>query len=120
MDRFGPFEYRARGSDTIFIRRVVENMGCKTVAYCPDMVVKHAELTSVKTYYKKIYIYNRSRKSYRHIKNVRPLNFSERLTTFWLIARKKKVRESARLFFLLLGGVFTWWWAGFNVSRSDV
>jgi hypothetical protein len=32
MDRFGPFEERARGADVIFVQRVVSGLGCDAVS----------------------------------------------------------------------------------------
>jgi hypothetical protein len=47
MARCGPFLVRARGSDTIFVRAVVDALSCEAVAYCPEMSVRHAELESI-------------------------------------------------------------------------
>jgi glycosyltransferase involved in cell wall biosynthesis len=110
MDRFGPFERRARGADTIFIRRVVDGTSCEAVAYCEDMAVRHAELDSINTYYKKINTYGRSRQAYRHIIQVRPLSMRERLNVFWGVARKRGLADTITLFALLIGGVLAWWW----------
>jgi glycosyltransferase involved in cell wall biosynthesis len=110
MDRFGPFERRARGSDTIFIRRVVDGMSCEAVAYCEDMAVKHAELDSINTYYKKINTYGRSRQAYRHIIQVRPLSMTERLNVFWGVARKRGLVDTVNLLVMLIGGAVAWWW----------
>jgi len=110
MDRFGPFEHRARGSDTIFIRRVVDGKSCEAVAYFEDMAVKHAELDSINTYYKKINTYGRSRQAYRHIIQVRPLSMRERLNVFWGVARKRGLADTIKLFAMLIGGAVAWWW----------
>lgn len=119
MQRFGPFVQRARGSDTIFVRSVVEAESCAAVAYCPDMAVQHAELESIAVYYDKVRTYGRSRKAYRHIKRVRPLNQKERLHVFWQVTRRRRVLDSARLFALLVGGSLAWWWGGLWVARSN-
>lgn len=119
MERFGPFVHRARGSDTIFVRSVVEADSCGAVAYCPDMAVQHAELESIAVYYDKVRTYGRSRKAYRHIKRVRPLSQRERLHVFWQVTRRRRILDSARLFALLVGGSIAWWWGGLWVSRSN-
>jgi len=119
MDRFGPFECRARGSDTIFIRRVVDASSCAAVAWCEKMAVRHAELDSIQTYYRKINTYGRSRQAYRHIIKVRPLSMAERLNVFWSIARKRRLADSIHLFVLLMGGAMAWWRGGLKVPASD-
>ena len=82
MDRFGPFASRARGSDTIFVRSVVEALSSDAVAYEPSMMVQHAELDSLGVYFGKIRTYGRSRKTYQHITTVRPLDREQRLEAF--------------------------------------
>jgi glycosyltransferase involved in cell wall biosynthesis len=119
LDRFGPFIQRERGSDTIFVRGVVEGLGCDAVAYLPDMAVRHAELESIGVYYDKVRTYGRSRKAYRHITTVRPLSAMERLRVFREATRRHPMRDSMQLFALLLGGQFAWWWGGLGVKRSD-
>lgn len=119
MDRFGPFVPRARGSDTIFIRRVVDGSSCEAVAFCEKMAVRHAELDSINAYYRKIWTYSRSRQAYRHIINVRPLSMKERLHAFWLVARKNGLIDSVKLFALLIGGSIAWWRGGLKILPSD-
>jgi hypothetical protein len=119
MDRFGPFERRARGSDTIFIRRVVDASSCDAVTYCEKMAVRHAELDSIQTYYRKINTYGRSRQAYQHIIKVRPLSMTERLNVFWSIARKRRLADSIHLFVLLMGGAMAWWRGGLKAPSSD-
>ena len=103
-DRFGPFVQRSRGSDTIFVRRVVDELSCSAVAYCPEMRVQHAELDSISAYYAKVSTYGRSRKAYGHIKVVRPLSQKERLQVFWEATRRHRVIDTVQLFALLIGG----------------
>jgi glycosyltransferase involved in cell wall biosynthesis len=110
FDAYGPFEDRPRGADTIFVRRVVNGEGCGAVAYANDMVVRHAELDGVATYYKKMFIYGRSRTLYQHIMATRPLNMAERLRAFRACGNGG-VRSTLGfwlLAFLLAGGVAAW------------
>jgi glycosyltransferase involved in cell wall biosynthesis len=119
MDRFGPFIQRARGSDTIFVRAVVDALSCKAAAYCPEMVVQHAELESLTVYYSKVRTYARSRQAYRHITQVRPLSQQERLRAFWEATKQRPFVDSVQLFALLVLGSFVWWHGGLNFSSSD-
>lgn len=115
----GPFVERGRGSDTIFIRRLVDTQGCHAVAYCPGMATRHAELESIGVYYSKIMTYARSRKAYSHIETVRPLDREERLAVFRAATRHSPVVDSVVLFTLLVGGMLAWWWGGLGVGQSD-
>ena len=119
MDRFGPFLQRARGSDTIFVRAVVDALSCNAVAYCPDMVVQHAELESMTVYYSKIRTYARSRKAYQHITKVRPLSQQERLRAFWEATKQRPLVDSVQLFALLVFGSIVWWYGGLNFPGND-
>jgi len=120
MDRFGPFEHRARGSDTIFVRRVVDGSGCNAVSYCQRMIVRHAELESISAYYRKIAIYSRSRRAYGHIIKVRPLSTNERLGVFRRIAREKRLTDTIMLITLLIGGMIAWWWGGLQRTARAI
>lgn len=119
LHELGPFVERARGADSIFVRRVSDTLGCKAVAYCPDMAVQHAELNSIRVYYSKIITYARSRKSYRHIETVRPLSQGERLNVFRATVRNLPLRKSLQLFGLLAWGSLAWWYGGLGVKQSD-
>jgi glycosyltransferase involved in cell wall biosynthesis len=119
MEAIGPFEQRARGADTIFVRQVVESAGTHAVKYCPDMVVRHAELESVAAYYRKMGIYAHARQAYRHITSVRALSLRERLAVFLRVTEASSLWDSMFLFLLLSAGVFAWWRGGLNVPPSD-
>jgi len=119
MDRCGPFTQRARGSDTIFVRRIVGELSCDAVTYCPGMCVQHAELESVSVYYGKVATYGRSRKAYRHITKVRPLSQKERFNVFREATRKHGIIDKVQLFTLLVGGAIAWWLGGFLTAKSN-
>jgi glycosyltransferase involved in cell wall biosynthesis len=119
MDRFGPFERRMRGADTLFLRRVVDGLSCAAVAYCAEMAVRHAELRSAGSYYRKALIYSRSQAAFRHMESVRPLSLPLRLRVFRRAAREHlRFGDSLYLAALLLGGMFAWWLGG-RVSRTE-
>jgi glycosyltransferase involved in cell wall biosynthesis len=119
MDQFGPFIHQARGSDTIFVRRVVDALSCEAVAYCSGMAVQHVELKSIGVYYKKVMIYARSAKSYRQIISARSLSQKERLRVYRQTIRRMPVTDSVLLFMLLLGGAVAWLVGSLAVSAPD-
>lgn len=75
----GPFVERRRGSDTIFVRRVVDRLLPSAARYVHEMRVRHLEVDSLSTYCCKMRIYGRSRQLYQRIVKTRPLSNKERL-----------------------------------------
>lgn len=110
FDRFGPFVERRRGADTIFVRRVVQELSCSVVRYDPSTIVEHLELDNVLTYYRKMATYGESRESYRHLSWTRPLTLRERVTVMRRAhrAHKLSVAESLYLLLLLSLGLLAW------------
>lgn len=86
-ERFGPFVERDRGADTIFVRSVVDGESCDAVSYNPEMVIDHLEMNRFKDYLKKMFIYGRSRKRYRHLKVTEALDLSDRIRIFHAVIR---------------------------------
>ena len=110
FEELGLFIERHRGSDTIFVRLVVEKHSVNSVRYCPNVRVKHMELDSLWSYYCKMFIYGRSRRMYKQISYTRSLNNSERCKIF-----KKTIHRNSyelirpiTLFFLLNIGLVFW------------
>ncbi|MFX0211570.1 MAG: glycosyltransferase [Candidatus Hodarchaeota archaeon] len=110
FDELGLFIERSRGSDTIFIRKVVEMYSCHSVVYCPDIRVKHMEIDNVLKYYRKMFIYGRSRQKYRNIAYTRSLNNCERIKVFLrtIHSQDYKSTKCIILFSLLAIGSFCW------------
>ena len=110
FDQYGPFVERPRGSDTIFVRRVVEGEGCAAAAYIPSMRIAHHEMDGIRTYYGKMFTYGRSRQLYRHIVRTRPLSSAERLEAFRATVRDGRYSwlQAAALGALLVGGMAAW------------
>jgi glycosyltransferase involved in cell wall biosynthesis len=108
--KYGPFVERPRGADTIFVRRVVEGEGCEAVAYAPAMRIAHAEMDGVRTYYRKMFTYGRSRQLYRHIVKTRPLGTEERVAAFCATVRGGGYSwiAAVALAGLLAGGMAAW------------
>jgi glycosyltransferase involved in cell wall biosynthesis len=110
MDRFGPFEERPRGADTVFVQRVVSGLGCESVYYDKQMLVRHAELDSIMSYYNKMYAYGKSCQLYQELVRTRPLVASERLRALRTCIAEGKYSTLESMLFggLLAGGVFAW------------
>jgi glycosyltransferase involved in cell wall biosynthesis len=118
FDRYGPFLDRPRGADAIFVRRVVDGEGCRSVAYHRGIRVVHAEMDSLWRYCLKVFTYGRSRQLYRHISTTRPLTFAERRFVLRACLRNKPYpwwRQAALVGGLAAGAVA--WHLGSVVGR---
>jgi glycosyltransferase involved in cell wall biosynthesis len=89
FDEAEPFLERARGSDTIFIRRCVDRYSCEVVRYSSRMRVRHLEIDSPDKFFRKLFIYGRSSREYRRVVNARPLTNWERFQVFRRTARDR-------------------------------
>jgi len=108
--RFGPFAGRSRGSDTIFVRRVVDSEGCGAVVFAPAMKVSHLEMNGVVTYVRKAFTYGRSLQSYCRVVPVKPLSFRDRLSVFRKTVNSKSygLARIMTLALLLAVGMLAW------------
>jgi glycosyltransferase involved in cell wall biosynthesis len=79
FDRCGPFMQVARGSDTVFVSRVVETDGAESVRYAHKAWLRHLEIVRLSDWYRKMGIYGRSSGRYRAWSHTRPLGFKQRL-----------------------------------------
>lgn len=109
-NRHGPFDDRSRGSDTIFVRRVIDGEGCTALVFVPAMVVSHLEMDGIATYLRKVFTYGRSMESYRRVIAVRPLTLGDRLEVFRKMVHSKSydVLRASTLAVLLGVGLGTW------------
>jgi glycosyltransferase involved in cell wall biosynthesis len=109
-DRYGPFVERHRGADTIFVRRVVNGEGCQAVTYSNDVCVEHGEMDGVMSYYKKMYIYGRSRQLYKNIMKTRSLTGAERMAALRACLRSGdySLLDAGLLVGVLAGGMAAW------------
>jgi len=109
FERHGPFLERRRGSDTIFVRKVVNAVGCSSVVYRPDVRVCHLELDSVAALYRKLYIYGRSSRLYGRVARCRSLSWSQRANIYRRTVRElgySRGRALDLLVLLVAGAVF--------------
>ena len=79
LEALGPFLERQRGADTIFVREAIDKFSCDVVRHCPDICVRHLEITNAWHWYRKMVIYGASQKRYGQIKKARGLTNAERL-----------------------------------------
>jgi glycosyltransferase involved in cell wall biosynthesis len=110
LEQFGPFVERPRGADTIFVRRVADGAGTHVVRYLPAMRITHAELDGVGTYFKKMFIYGRSRQRYRNLMPTRALSREERLAALRSAVQGRSLSAVRTLVLggLLAVGVVAW------------
>ncbi|MEW6144001.1 MAG: glycosyltransferase [Thermodesulfobacteriota bacterium] len=110
FDDLGMFIERERGADTIFVNGVVKKYSSRAVEFRESMKVRHMEIEKPLDYYKKVFTYGRSRKLYKHIVNIPPISYSQRLSIYKNVIKKKHYSfpKSAMLFLLLLAGVIFW------------
>jgi len=106
----GPFVERRRGSDTLFVRRVVDALSCESVRYRPDARVRHLEIQRVADYYRKLFVYSRSLRRLRDDARVRPLRTGQRLRVWRRAMRNRGASqaEAAALLAVLATGAIFW------------
>ncbi len=114
FETLGPFLERPRGADTLFVRKVAQELSCAAVAYAPSVVVTHLEIDRLRVYYKKVFLYGRHRRRNNHILRSRPLGLAERLAVFRRTAAlggHSRLRSAALLATLGVGAL-AWWLGG--------
>jgi glycosyltransferase involved in cell wall biosynthesis len=115
----GAFDEGARGSDVIFVQRVLARWGVDAVQYEPDAVVDHLEIDRASVYFRKAWLYGKSAYRYASIVPARPLRNGERLRIFGTTVAATELSwvESAYLFALLVAGV-TCYYSGWLAAAS--
>ena len=109
FQQVGPFSERRRGSDTLFVRRVVEALSPDAVRFLPELHVDHLEIATVRDYYRKLYVYGRSFRRFAPLGRVRPLTTRERLGVWRATVESRPPRDAAALLGVLALGVLFWW-----------
>ena len=110
FDDVGLFIDRKRGGDTIFVNSLVKKYFPQVVKYSDSMKVRHMEIGKPLDYYKKVFTYGRSRKLYKHIANIPPISYSQRLSSYKRVIKKRNYSfsKSLTLLLLLLAGMIFW------------
>ena len=60
FDRCGPFLEVMRGADSIFVNRAIEEYSSEIIRYVPDAAIRHLEITKLRDYLGKRFIYGKS------------------------------------------------------------
>ena len=109
FERVGRFTEMQRGADVIFLQRLIAEYSCDAIRHRADVVVRHLEVTSVPTWFRKLNVYGRSSRQYGRIASARPLNARERLQVFLATVRHRDysvVRQLQLITLLLIGVVY--------------
>jgi glycosyltransferase involved in cell wall biosynthesis len=117
FEQLGPFQIRARGADTMLVRRIVDALGCDAVRYEPEMLVRHLEMRTIADYLQKRAVYGGSNERVAREIAFRPLRSAER----WAIYRRTlgsgtSLVGAAALLALLVAGAFIYEWARRRVA----
>jgi glycosyltransferase involved in cell wall biosynthesis len=75
FEKFGLFQERLRGGDTIFVQKIVHSLAPSVVKFNSGMEVDHLEITSLEHYYSKRAIYGNSNE---HLAKEVPLSGAEK------------------------------------------
>jgi len=114
FDKTGPFDEWMRGADVIFVQRAIDAYSCGAIRYAPDMCVRHLEITSVWTWFRKMHIYGHSFRRYRERVQQTPLGARDRVRVF---ASTVRGGGYSPLKSLLLGGLLAGGLAAYELGR---
>lgn len=102
FEKFGLFQERLRGGDTLFVQKVVQSLTPSVVRFNPEMEVDHMEITSIDHYYSKRAIYGTSNEHLAKEVPFKPLPNRHRLTILIDLLRQKVLKPWDGLLLLLL------------------
>ncbi len=119
FDRCGPFLEVMRGADSIFVNRAIEEYSSEIIRYVPNAAIRHLEITGVRDYLRKRYIYGRSfQQNYSQRKRThRNMTVFER---FDIIRRTVKRNRYSKLQFLYLIVLVSIGMINFRLGRLSV
>jgi len=113
FDRLGPFDERRRGSDTIFVQRVLAEHGTDAVRYAPDAVVDHLEIDRIGVWFRKMFLYGRSNRLYADLVTTQPPHALDRAKIFRrTVCEARLGMPDAALLAAVLGAGVACWNAG--------
>lgn len=101
-DSCGPFLELARGADSLFVRKVVDEFGCAGVRYDDQVCIRHLEMDAIGDYYRKRIIYGKSYERYRKVRSARALSNRERFQIFRKTTRNQSCSTARNLLLAVL------------------
>lgn len=106
----GLFQERERGADTVFVRQAADRYSSEVIHYASELQVKLLEIKSLLAFYKKCFIYGKSRFHHNPIAYVRPLTLRERLSIFVAVLQNKRYSWLEAMFFftVIVLAFFSW------------
>ncbi len=105
FERHGPFVELTRGADAVFVSRVAAAEGCDTVSFLPELLLRHLEIEVWSDWPRKMFLYGRSYRGFRHLSGTHPLGIATRVAILARTARSRPFRTSR--IGALLGLAFT-------------
>ena len=106
----GLFQERERGSDTVFVRQAADRYSSEVVHYAAEVQVKFLDIQSLLVFFKKCFIYGKSRFHHNPFAYVRPLTLREKLSIFVAVLQNKRYSWLEALFFftVIVLAFFSW------------
>ncbi len=111
FDSVGPFSMVDRGGDSLFVQKVVKELGAGAVEFCPDALVDHLELNGARSYMRKMHTYGLHRETNNRLHaGIRPLSQRERFSVMTRTMRDNRYSPAQAVALLptLLGGYLGW------------
>jgi O-antigen biosynthesis protein len=116
FEKYGPFHTAARGSDTLFLRRLVSGEGPQAAQWSGEMRVRHLELSSAWMYIRKSFIYARARRRTMHLGQCEVLKPAESLEIFRGVCRGRSAADKFSLAVALSMGRLSWFAGSLRVN----
>jgi glycosyltransferase involved in cell wall biosynthesis len=109
FDRCGPFLEVMRGADSIFVNRAIEEYSSEIIRYAPDAAIRHLEITKLRDYLGKRFIYGKSLEQNYNIrkKTHRKMTIPERYEIIQASIKRQRynIAESIYLIVLVFAGM---------------
>ncbi len=97
FDRIGPFAPVWRNADVVLVRRAVDELSPRALAFRDDMRVRRLEVATVGEYLRKQVAYGRDFPRYAQLAHARTLDAGQRWRVFQLTVQKNKLALSDSL-----------------------
>jgi glycosyltransferase involved in cell wall biosynthesis len=91
LERLGPFAPVQRNADVVMVRRAVDELSPRALAFCHAMRARRLEVSSVREYLEKQRIYGRDFPRYAALASARTLDTSQRIRVFARTVRRQRL-----------------------------